>query len=44
VEVQRVRESAYALAAVSPHAGVRDTLVLPTVHAEALSVFLAEVA
>jgi hypothetical protein len=32
------------LAALSPHAGVLDTLVLPSVPAEAMSVFLAEVA
>jgi transposase len=44
VEVQIVREYEYAFAAVSPHDGVLDTLVLPTVNAEAMSVFLAEVA
>jgi transposase len=44
VEVQIVREYEYAFAAVSPHDGVLDTLVLPQVHAEAMSVFLAEVA
>ena len=44
VKVQMVREYEYAFAAVSPHDGVLDTLVLPTVNAEAMSVFLAEVA
>jgi transposase len=44
VEVQTVREYEYAFAAVSPHDGVLDTLVLPTVNAEAMGVFLAEVA
>src|SRR3954453_10933733 len=43
VEVQVVREYEYAFAAVSPHDGVLDTLVLPAVHAEAMGVFLAEV-
>jgi transposase len=44
VEVQIVREYEYAFAAASPHDGVLDTLVLPAVNAEAMSVFLAEVA
>jgi transposase len=44
VQVQIVREYEYAFAAVSPHDGVLDTLVLPVVNAEAMSVFLAEVA
>jgi transposase len=44
VEVQIVREYEYAFAAVSPHDGVLDTLVLPAVNTEAMSVFLAEVA
>jgi transposase len=44
VEVQIVREYEYAFAAVSPHEGVLDTLVLPTANTEAMSVFLAEVA
>ena len=43
VQVQVVREYDYAFAAVSPHDGVLDTLVLPTANAEAMSVFLAEV-
>ena len=38
-----VREYTYAFAAVSPHDGHLDTLVLPTVDAEMMSVFLAEV-
>jgi transposase len=44
VEVPIVREYEYASAAASPHDGVLDTLVLPTLNAEARSVFLAEVA
>ena len=43
VSAQVVREYEYAFAAVSPHDGTLDTLVLPSVHAEAMSVFLAEV-
>src|SRR3954452_5013724 len=43
VSTQVVREYEYAFAAVSPHDGTLDTLVLPAVHAEAMSVFLAEV-
>ena len=43
VNTQIVREYEYAFAAVSPHDGTSDTLVLPSVHAEAMSVFLAEV-
>jgi putative transposase len=43
VTTQIVREYEYAFAALSPHDGTLDTLVLPTVHAEAMSVFLAEV-
>jgi transposase len=43
VTTQIVREYEYAFAAVSPHDGTLDTLVLPTVQAEAMSVFLAEV-
>jgi len=39
-----VREYEYAFAAVSPHDGTLDTLVLPGVHTEAMGVFLAEVA
>jgi putative transposase len=44
VNTQIVREYEYAFAALSPHDGVLDTLVLPGVNAEAMSVFLAEVA
>src|SRR3954447_4546961 len=44
VPVQIVREYEYAYAAVSPHDGVLDTLVLPAVNAETMGVFLAEVA
>ena len=40
---QIVREYEYAYAAVSPHDGVLDTLVLPEVNTEAMSLFLAEV-
>jgi transposase len=39
-----VREYTYAFAAVSPHDGVMDSLVLPTVNATTMSIFLAEVA
>jgi transposase len=39
-----VREYTYAFAALSPHHGTLDTLVLPEVNAFAMSVFLAEVA
>jgi transposase len=44
VSNQIVREYEYAFAALSPHDGVLDTLVLPSVNAEAMSIFLAEVA
>ena len=43
VHTQIVREYEYALAAACPHDGTLDTLVLPSVNAEAMSVFLAEV-
>ena len=43
VHTQIVREYEYAFAAVCPHDGTRDTLGLPSVNAEARSVFLAEV-
>jgi preprotein translocase subunit SecB len=39
-----VREYTYVFAALSPHDGTLDTLVLPEVNAFAMSVFLAEVA
>jgi len=44
VSAQLVREFTYAFAAVSPHDGVLDSLVLPEVTAETMSLFLAEVA
>jgi hypothetical protein len=44
VPAQMVREYTYLFGAVSPHDGVLDTLILPVVHAEAMSLFLAEVA
>ena len=39
-----VREYTYVFAAVSPHDGTLDTLVLPDVNALTMSLFLAEVA
>lgn len=44
VPVQIVREYTYVFGAVSPHDGVLDTRILPEANAEALSLFLAEVA
>ena len=44
VAAQFVREYVYAYAAVSPHEGTLDSLVLPVVDAAAMSLFLAEVA
>jgi transposase len=44
VGLQIVREYTYAFGAVSPHDSALDTLVLPVVTAEAMSIFLAEVA
>ena len=38
------RKYMYAFSAVSPHDGVMDSLVLPWVNAETMSLFLAEVA
>jgi hypothetical protein len=38
------RKYLYAFAAVSPHDGVMDSLVLPCVNAETMSLFLQEVA
>jgi transposase len=43
VPVQFVREYTYAYAVVSPHDGVMDSLILPEVNAEAMSIFLAEI-
>ena len=40
---QLVREYMYVYAAVSPHDGVLDSLILPEVNAEAMSIFLEEV-
>ncbi len=44
VHLQFVRQYIYAYAAVSPHDGIMDSLILPEVNAEAVSIFLAEVA
>jgi len=44
VPAQIVREYTYAFAAVSPHDGTLDSLILPDVNAEMMSLFLAEVA
>lgn len=44
VGMQIVREYTYAFGAVSPHHGTLDSLVLPVVTAEAMSIFLGEVA
>ena len=41
VGMQIVREYTYAFGAASPHDGTLDTLVLPVVTAEAMSIFLA---
>jgi len=41
---QMVREYTYAYAAVSPHDGVLDSLILPFVNAAMMSLFLHEVA
>jgi hypothetical protein len=43
VPAQIVREYSYAYAAVSPHDGVLDSLILPVASTEAMSIFLAEV-
>src|SRR4030042_5498732 len=44
VGLQIVREYTYAFGAVSPHDDTLDSLVLPVVTAEAMSIFLKEVA
>jgi len=44
VPVQIVRQYTYLFGATSPHDGVLDTLILPEVNVEAMSLFLAEVA
>jgi hypothetical protein len=43
VNTQIVREYEYAFAALSPHDGTLDTLVLPWANTEAMGIFLAEV-
>ena len=40
---QIVREYTYAYAAVSPHDGAMDSLILPQVNEQAMSIFLREV-
>lgn len=44
VPTQVVREYTYAFAAVSPHDGTMDSLILPEVNACMMSMFLEEVA
>ena len=44
VGMQIVREYTYAFGAVSPHDGALDSLILPVVTADAMSIFLKEVA
>ena len=44
VPTQVVREYTYAFAAVSPHDGTMDSLILPEVNACTMSMFLEEVA
>lgn len=44
VPVQFVREYTYAFAAVSPLDGILDSLILPEVNSQTMSLFLAEVA
>lgn len=44
VSTQIVRQYTYAYAAVSPHDGVLDSLVLPWVNAETMTYYLGEVA
>lgn len=44
VPCQLVREYSYAFAAVCPKDGTLDSLILPEVHAETMSIFLEEVA
>ena len=44
VPCQIVREYTYAYAAVSPHDGVLDSLILPSVNTEMMQLFLNEVA
>jgi transposase len=44
IMTQIVREYTYAFAAVSPEDGILDTLILPEVNTEAMSLFLNEIA
>jgi len=44
VGAQLIREYSYVFAAVSPHDGTLDSLILPQVDTETMSIFLAEVA
>jgi transposase len=44
VPVQVVRESTFVFAAVSPHDGTMDSLILPEANTEMMSLFLEEVA
>ena len=44
VPAQIIREYTYAFAAISPHDGTLDSLILPEVSAQMMSIFLAEVA
>jgi hypothetical protein len=43
VPAQMIREFTYAFAAISPHDGTLDSLILPDVNAEAMTLFLTEV-
>lgn len=44
VPVQIVREYTYGFVAVSPHDGTMDSLILPEVNTQTMTIFLAEVA
>ena len=43
VSAQLIREFTYVFAAVSLHDGVMDSLILPEVNTQVMSIFLAEV-
>lgn len=43
VPTQLVREYTYAFAAVSPHDGIVDSLILPEVNSSTMSIFLDEI-
>lgn len=43
VPLQLIREFTYVFAAVSPHDGVMDSLILPEVNTQVMSIFLEEV-